>query len=120
MRIEGVSQSRAVATPLVPMDKDVPNQPGIENRNDGQMKLENFPGQRGPSEEEVIDAIGKANKNLELYDTRLEFSIHEETHQIMIKVFKNDQVIREIPAEKILDMVAKMMEWAGLLVDEKA
>jgi len=73
-----------------------------------------------PSEEEVINAIEMANKKFEFYNTRVEFSIHEKTHEIMIKVYKDDEVIREIPPEKILDMVAKMMEMAGLLVDEKA
>jgi len=73
-----------------------------------------------PSEQEVIRAIETANKKFEIYNTRVEFSIHEKTHEIMIKVYKNDEVIREIPPEKILDMVAKMLEMAGLLVDEKA
>ena len=73
-----------------------------------------------PSEDEIIQAIEMANKKFEVYNTRVEFSIHEKTHEIMIKVFKNDEVIREIPPEKILDMVAMMMEMAGILVDEKA
>lgn len=72
------------------------------------------------SEAEVIEAIEKANQKLLLYDSRVEFSIHEKTRQIMVKIYKNDEVIREIPPEKILDMVAKMMELAGILVDEKA
>lgn len=72
------------------------------------------------SEAEVIEAIEKANQKLLLYDSRVEFSIHEQTRQIMVKIYKNDEVIREIPPEKILDMVAKMMELAGILVDEKA
>lgn len=72
------------------------------------------------SEAEVIEAIEKANLKLLLYDSRVEFSIHEQTRQIMVKIYKNDEVIREIPPEKILDMVAKMMELAGILVDEKA
>lgn len=71
------------------------------------------------SEAEVIAAIEKANQKLQYYDTRVEFSIHEETRQIMVKIYKNDEVIREIPPEKILDMVAKMIELAGLFVDEK-
>lgn len=74
----------------------------------------------GVTKESVIEAIENANKKIEIYDTRLEFSIHEKTNEIMIKVIKNDEVIREIPQEKILDMVAKMMELAGIIVDEKA
>lgn len=75
-------------------------------------------------EAEVIKAIEAANKSVKVYDRRLEYSIHEATHQIMIKVIDtstpNETVIREIPSEKILDMVAKMWELAGLFVDEKA
>lgn len=74
-------------------------------------------------ETEVIKAIEAANKSVKVYDRRLEYSIHEGTHQIMIKVIDtsgdDEVVIREIPSEKILDMVAKMWEVAGLLVDEK-
>ena len=39
----------------------------------------------------------------------------------MVKVINsiNDEVIREIPPEKILDMVAHMLEIAGIIVDER-
>ncbi|MGI6587217.1 MAG: flagellar protein FlaG [Peptococcia bacterium] len=70
------------------------------------------------TEEQVIKAIEKANQKFQYYNTYLEFSIHEETRQIMVKVYRDEEVIREIPPEKILDMVAQMMEWAGLIVDE--
>lgn len=73
------------------------------------------------SDESVIKAIERANKTLELKETRFEYSIHEKTKDIMIKVIDKDtdEVIREIPPEKILDMVASMWEIAGLLVDER-
>lgn len=72
-------------------------------------------------EHEVIKAIEKANKHIRVYDRRLEFSIHDMTKQIMVKVIntENDSVIREIPSEKVLDMVAHLWEVAGLLVDER-
>lgn len=73
------------------------------------------------SEQDIINAIEKANKNIRIYDRRLEFSIHEATKQIMVKVIdtENDAVIREIPSEKILDMLANFWKIAGILVDEK-
>lgn len=73
------------------------------------------------TEEEIIKAIEKANKEFVIYDRKFEFSIHEETKEIMVKVInaKTDEVIREIPPEKILDMIARMWELAGILVDEK-
>lgn len=72
-------------------------------------------------EHQVIEAIEKANKQIKCYDRKLEFSIHEKTKQIMVKVIntEDDSIIREIPSEKILDMVAKLWEMAGVFVDEK-
>ncbi|MFP4697146.1 MAG: flagellar protein FlaG [Eubacteriales bacterium] len=72
-------------------------------------------------EKDVLLAIEHANKEFKAFNRRLEFSIHEETKEIVVKVIdtEDDNVIREIPSEKILDMVAKMYEIAGLFVDEK-
>lgn len=78
--------------------------------------------ERAPvNEHEVIQAIERANKHIRTYDRKLEFSIHDITKQIMVKVIntENDTVIREIPSEKILDMVAHLWKVAGILVDEK-
>ncbi len=47
-------------------------------------------------ETEVIKAIEAANKSVKVYDRRLEYSIHEGTHQIMIKVIDtsgDDEVV---------------------------
>lgn len=73
------------------------------------------------NEHEVIKAIEKANKHIRMYDRKLEFSIHDLTKQIMVRVIDtdSDKVIREIPSEKILDMVGHLWEVAGILVDEK-
>lgn len=72
-------------------------------------------------EEDVLKAIKDANKNLQFTGNEFEFSIHEKTKQIMVKVINavTKEVVREIPSEKILDMVASMCETAGLFVDEK-
>lgn len=73
------------------------------------------------SEKVVIDAIERANKAIMGANRKFEFAIHEKTKEIMIKVVNSEtnEVIREIPPEKILDMVAKMWEMAGLVVDER-
>lgn len=73
------------------------------------------------SEEQVIKAIDRAIKALEGTSTRLDFSIHEKTKHIMVKVLDKDtgEVIREIPPERSLDFLAKVWEMAGILIDEK-
>ncbi|HOQ37708.1 MAG TPA: flagellar protein FlaG [Acetivibrio sp.] len=73
------------------------------------------------SEKAFIEAIEKANKAVRGAETQFEFSIHEKTKEIMVKVIdiNTNEVIREIPPEKILDMVATMLEMAGIIVDER-
>ncbi|MEK5478249.1 flagellar protein FlaG [Paenibacillus sp. FSL R5-0407] len=55
-------------------------------------------------------------------EKKLEFSVHQETHTIMVKVFNKEtgDLIREIPQEKLLDVAANMMELNGLFIDKKA
>jgi flagellar protein FlaG len=73
------------------------------------------------SEKETIKLIEDANKKLIGSNTAVEYSIHDKTHEIMIKIIDRDtdEIIREIPSEKILDLVATFCEMAGILVDEK-
>ena len=49
------------------------------------------------------------------------FGIHEKTNRVTIKIIdkKTKEVIKEFPPEKTLDMIAKVWEMAGLMVDEK-
>jgi len=64
----------------------------------------------------AVDDINKQIKN-----TRCSFKYHEETNRISITVIDKDtdEVIKEIPPEKTLDMIAKAWELAGLMVDER-
>ncbi|MDF2523101.1 MAG: flagellar biosynthesis protein FlaG [Clostridiales bacterium] len=73
------------------------------------------------SDKVVLDAIERANKAISVSSRKFEYAIHEKTKEIMIKVIDADtnEIIREIPPEKVLDMVAKMWEMAGLIVDER-
>lgn len=73
------------------------------------------------SEKSVINTIENANKIMINNNTRAEFSIHEKTKAVMIKIVDTDtnKVIREFPPEKILDLVAKLCEMSGIIVDER-
>ena len=85
---------------------------------EGQVKTEN--GDQ-PSDEEIKSAIKEANKRAVFGHASAEFSYHEATKRISVKIVDQDtnEVIREIPPEKTLDMISKMWELAGLVVDEK-
>lgn len=64
----------------------------------------------------AIDDINKKAVNSEAI-----FGIHEATNRVTIKIVDKDtkKVIKELPPEKTLDMIAKVWEMAGLMVDEK-
>ena len=85
----------------------------------GQQGGSNQQREHAASEASINDAVSKANLKME--HTRCEYSYHKETNRVSIKVLNadTDEVIREIPPEKSLDMLQKMWEMAGILVDEK-
>lgn len=57
----------------------------------------------------------------QLPNAEAKFGIHEDTQRIMIKLVDKDtqKIIKEFPPEKVLDLLAKSLELAGVLVDEK-
>ena len=127
MKIDGTDASNVTFTPLQRVESSTKDIPKItkEKLSDG-MNLTQLTelerrGELPISDKVVIDAIEKANRAISGANRRFEFSIHEKTKQIMVKVINSDtnELVREIPPEKILDMVARMWEMSGILVDER-
>lgn len=71
------------------------------------------------SEEAIRKAVSSINKHAN--GTEAVFGIHDKTNRVTIKIVDKEtkDVIREVPAEKTLDLIAKAWELAGLMVDEK-
>ena len=69
--------------------------------------------------DKVKKAVDEINKNMS--NSVAQFGIHEGTNRITIKIVdkKTKEVIKELPPEKTLDMIAKAGELAGLMVDER-
>lgn len=81
---------------------------------------------QGQKEEDTVsskikDAVDKVNQKIVPSKTRCEFAYHEDTNRISIKVIDQatEETIKEIPAEETLDMLARIWEFSGLLVDER-
>lgn len=90
----------------------------------------------GHSAKEIVEAeVEKRNKAAEeerkkrndemkkaqFPDSEIKFGIHEKTERVTIKIVDRDtkEVLKEFPPEKSLDLIAKSMEIAGVLVDAK-
>lgn len=71
--------------------------------------------------EELEKAVEDTNRIVFEDDNRFEFKVHERTGRMMVKLIDNetDEVVKEIPPEKILDLVASIWDLVGILVDER-
>ncbi|BAF60274.1 Uncharacterized flagellar protein FlaG [Pelotomaculum thermopropionicum SI] len=70
--------------------------------------------------QKLEEAVEKTNKTMEMYNTELRFSIHEESGEVMVRVIntKDNSVIREIPPERILNFVAYVKKMLGIIIDK--
>ncbi|MEI3607466.1 flagellar protein FlaG [Pseudogracilibacillus sp. SE30717A] len=70
---------------------------------------------------DVKSTVEKLNDFIDPIQTNLKFVFHEDLHEYYVTVVNplTDEIIREIPPKKMLDMYAAMTEYMGLLVDEK-
>ena len=128
MRLEGVGGSSAatipssnVASQPMPGERRVKETGGNDRDQLQKPDHTRYVEEKRYSEEDVIQIIEQANHDFVAYDRKFEFSIHEKTKQIMIKILDSTtgEVIKELPSEKVLDMVAGLWEVAGIIVDRK-
>lgn len=73
------------------------------------------------SREEKFAMVEEASKALETVNTELTFRVHEGTGRPLIQLVERGtkDVVREIPPEKMLDILAGIWEWAGVMIDRK-
>ena len=83
------------------------------NRDDSQAK------QTLSENSQIRKAVDEINKKA--HNSEAVFGIHDATNRVTIKIVDKDtkKVLKEYPPEKTLDMIAKVWEMAGLLVDKK-
>lgn len=88
---------------------------GKQDGSSGEAPYQN----QQPSNEQIKQAVEKLNKSM--YNSEAVFGIHDATNRVTIKIVDKEtkKVIKELPPEKTLDMIAKVWEMAGILVDEK-
>ncbi|HZW67912.1 MAG TPA: flagellar protein FlaG [Pseudogracilibacillus sp.] len=71
--------------------------------------------------EDVRLAVDNMNEFLQPVTTNIKFVYHEDLNDYYVTVVDplTNEVVREIPPKKMLDMYVAMAEYMGLLVDEK-
>jgi flagellar protein FlaG len=113
MEIPGILKSNPVQDVLLKEARVLPE------RQPRQVEL--------PAEPQKVSRqdIEKQAKMLEqtflAFNRRVVLSVNDQINQVIIKVVdaETDKVIKEIPAEEIQHLIARIKETIGLLVDEK-
>ena len=75
-------------------------------------------GEQG-QDQQVRKAVETLNKKMS--NSEAVFGFHEDTNRVTIKIVDKStkEVIKELPPEKTLDMIARVWEMAGILIDER-
>ena len=134
IRMAEVSLRRAVQRPEAKKAysaksiKKAVSKPGVETKKNAQQEIAEekeatLRQERRSmlSESMLKSALSSLEERVNVFFHHLEYSRHEDSGQYFVKVVddKTDEVIREIPPEKILDIYSSLLEMVGLFVDER-
>jgi flagellar protein FlaG len=102
-----------------PIPIDIFDESKLKSEEENDKKAEEL------TKKETTEMVKNVNEMVKLVNAKLEFSVHEETDRIMIRVVdtQTKDLIKEIPPEKVLNASAKfrdMLHLIGILMDEKA
>ena len=97
------------------------NDGSASDRNNSNSGIQQQAMNSQSANESLKKAVAEMNRKINNSNEEAVFGIHEKTNRITIKIVDKDtkEIIKEFPPEKTLDMIAKVWEMAGILVDEK-
>ena len=74
-----------------------------------------------PSLEDIAEHVENLNEFVRTFDKGFEFQVHEESQDYYVQVVDlvEDEIIREIPPEQIMDIMARIDSMIGVIVDER-
>ena len=77
--------------------------------------------QNQPAEINLDEAIEALENTCSFFNKRLKLTVNRRIDRVIVKVIdrKTDKVIKEIPSKEIQNMVARIRETIGLLIDEQ-
>lgn len=112
-----VSQPKVTETEAVTKEMAEPIKVNIDDAELGNnINKENT---KDVSAEQIKKTLAELNKKM--MNTACQYGIHEGTGRVTIKIVDKDtrDVIKEIPAEETLELIAKAWELAGIMVDKR-
>lgn len=119
-KIRGQTVMEVKNTPVITFPKKI-----VDHSNDiakeQKVKLE-WPIEKEEITKEMVKhKVDGMNEFLEPTKTAVKFQLHEELNEYYVQVVDSitNEVLKEIPNKKFLDIYASMTELMGIIVDEK-
>lgn len=98
-------------------EQEIANQPENKSENSEQKSANN-----SEITEEAASQITKlVNEMLANMNLSIKFALHEKSGKMMVNLInqENQRVVREYPSKEFLDMMAKISQQIGLIIDKK-
>lgn len=104
----------AQVTNVDPMTVSVSKPNSKDGEDSGNQNAEQ---QQQATNDKIKKAVEQLNRNMP--HSEAVFGIHEKTNRVTIKIVDKDtkEIIKEFPPEETLDMIAKVWELAGIMID---
>lgn len=112
MRLENVINN---SQPLLSSENTKITAPEIDRTSENNNAVKEF------DKKDIQNATTALNDLMKPLHTNLKFELHEKLEKYYVTVVDSttDEVIKEIPPKKFLDMYAQMAEFMGILFDKK-
>ena len=74
-----------------------------------------------PTAEELKTMSHAMNRFVEMLTADLKFEVHDKTHEVLVKFVntKTGEVLKEYPPKEYLDMIARIRDYVGMMIDKK-
>ena len=95
---------------------------GSKNRNEHMSAQEIYlEAAKNLSKEDMSLISRELSRFMELLNADIQFSLHEKSQRLIVQVVDMDQkkVLKEFPPHELLDTMAKIREYVGVLLDKK-
>nr|WP_242831274.1 flagellar protein FlaG [Desulfitobacterium dehalogenans] len=97
------------------------NKPTAANKSEAGRNQSQSEGKEELTREDVNKLTERLNQFIVTIDADLQFELHQETQRLIVKFInkKDNQVIKEFPPHELLDTLAAIRDYVGLLLDKK-
>jgi len=120
MRIPSQTAIESKSNQIAPMNSEVVKQGSVNSTTKTALQ-ESTSEFNQITEDKLQQAVDSLNEILEINHNSSKFVYHEGLDRYYVQVIDKDseEVIKEIPAKKLLDAFYEMQKLVGMIVDEK-